>query len=374
MRVTPGLVDAGVAAVAKFPTAHSSPPAVRRRNVTVPITAAHHATVQARVTAHESIDRSLDRTAMHLDDIKQALLDSYRADGGINHLDGANLPSQASVNQLAADFMHLLFPGYFEESGLTENALPAHVTRLLRDLDQRLVAEVEKCLRFAHVPDAAVVARARTTALLTELPALRKVIQTDVTAAYQGDPAARSVEEIIVAYPCVLVISLQRIAHVLYHQGVPLLPRMLTEFGHERTGCDIHPGARLGSHFFVDHCTGVVIGETATVGSHVKLYQGVTLGAKSFETDPDGNPIKGVKRHPDIGDHVTIYAHATILGGDTHIGEHSIIGSNVWLMKTIPPRSVAYYKGDQLVVRNREKREELVEGESTDGRPTDWQI
>jgi serine O-acetyltransferase len=318
---------------------------------------------------------------MHLDDITQALLASYRNDGGINHVDGANLPSQASVNQLAADFMHLLFPGYFEESGLTEDALPAHVTRLLGEIDRRLVAEVEKCLRFARVPEPAAAARSGSTALLSELPALRKLIQTDVTAAYQGDPAARSVEEIIVAYPCVLAISLQRLAHVLHHLGVPLLPRMLTEFGHERTGIDIHPGARIGSHFFIDHGTGVVIGETATVGSHVKLYQGVTLGAKSFETDPDGNPIKGVKRHPDIGDHVTIYAHATILGGDTSVGAHSIIGSNVWLMKSIAPDSVAYFKGDSVVVRSRRKHESLVgQGGATgvatsaDTTPSEWHI
>ena len=314
---------------------------------------------------------------MHLDEIKQALLDSYRSDGGINHVDGANLPSQASVNQLAADLMHLLFPGYFEESGLTEKALPAHVGRLLKQVDDRLVAEVEKCLRFAGVPDPAPAARARTNALLSELPSLRKLIQTDVTAAYEGDPAARSVEEIIVAYPCVLAISLQRLAHVLHHQRVPLLPRMLTEFGHERTGIDIHPGARLGSHFFIDHGTGVVVGETATVGSHVKLYQGVTLGAKSFETDPDGNPIKGVKRHPDIGDHVTIYAHATILGGDTSIGAHSIIGSNVWLMKSIPAESVAYFKGDSVVVRSRRKHETLVGGgkaASAESAAGEWHI
>ena len=316
---------------------------------------------------------------MHLDAIQQALLDSYRNDGGINHVDGANLPSQASVNQLAADFMHLLFPGYFEETGLTERALPAHVARLLGEIDRRLLAEVEKCLRFARVPDAAAAARTRTNALLGQLPALRKLIQTDVAAAYAGDPAARSVEEIIVAYPCVLVISLQRLAHVLYHQGVPLLPRMLTEYGHERTGCDIHPGARIGSHFFVDHCTGVVVGETATVGSHVKLYQGVTLGAKSFETDPDGNPIKGVKRHPDIGDHVTIYAHATILGGDTSVGANSIIGSNVWLMKSIAPDSVAYFKGDSVVIRSRRKVESLVgQGSaaptSADAAASEWYI
>ncbi len=297
---------------------------------------------------------------MHLDPLKQALLDSYQSDGLINHLDGANLPSQESVNQLARDCMHLLFPGYFEESGLTEKALPAHVAKLLARIDARLVAEIEKCLRFAKQEKPAAHARELATAFLEQFPALRKLISTDVTAAYRGDPAARSVEEIIVAYPCVLVISLQRLAHVLYHLRVPLLPRMLTEFAHERTGCDIHPGARLGDHFFIDHGTGVVIGETATIGSHVKLYQGVTLGAKSFEVDEHGSPVKGVKRHPDIGDHVTIYAHATILGGDTTVGARSIIGSNVWLMKSIPADSVAYFKGDSVAIRSRRKNDTMV--------------
>jgi serine O-acetyltransferase len=311
---------------------------------------------------------------MHLDEIKHALLESYRSHGGINHLDGSNLPSQESVNQLAADCMHLLFPGYFEESGLTERELPAHIGRLLSRVDKRLAAEVEKCLRFAQVADAAKKARECTETFLGQFPELRRVIKTDVDAAYAGDPAARSVEEIILAYPCVLVISLQRLAHVLYHLKVPLLPRMLTEYGHERTGCDIHPGARLGSHFFIDHCTGVVIGETATVGKHVKLYQGVTLGAKSFEVDNEGRPIKGVKRHPDIGDNVTIYAHATILGGDTHIGAHSIIGSNVWLMKSIPDESVAYFKGENLVIRSRRKKEALVELSVSPSHDHDWEI
>ncbi len=311
---------------------------------------------------------------MHHDDIKQALLASYERDGGINHLDGVNLPTQESVQQLASDYMHLIFPGFFEAKGVTRRDVPALVDHLLRAIEQRLATEIEKSLRFARDPAPAQRAAALTAAALNRLPALRQIIQTDVAAAYHGDPAARSVEEIILAYPCVLSISLQRFGHELYQLGVPLLPRMLTEYAHERTGTDLHPGATIGTHFFIDHGTGVVIGETAVIGNYVKLYQGVTLGAKSFETDSAGNPVKGVKRHPDIGDHVTIYAHATILGGDTRIGEHSIIGSNVWLMKSIPPRSVAYYKGDQLVVRHREKREELVEGESADGRTTDWQI
>lgn len=311
---------------------------------------------------------------MNLDEIKQALLASYKSHGGINHLDGVNLPSQESVNQLAIDCMHLLFPGYFEEKPLTQRDVPGLVERLLAQIDRRLSTEIEKCLRFAQAAKPAETARELTTTFLAQFPELRAIIKTDVDAAYAGDPAARSVEEIILAYPCVLAISLQRLAHVLYRLRVPLLPRMITEYGHERTGCDIHPGARLGSHFFIDHGTGVVIGETATVGAHVKLYQGVTLGAKSFEVDDEGKPIKGVKRHPDIGDHVTIYAHATILGGDTHVGAHSIIGSNVWLMKSVPAESVAYFKGENLVIRSRRKKETLVENVGRPSHDHDWEI
>jgi serine O-acetyltransferase len=305
---------------------------------------------------------------MSLDDVKASLLASYEADGGINHLDGTNLPAQESVNILARDLMHLLFPGYFSEIGSNRSDLPAWVGRMLKQVDTRLVAELEKCLRFAKRPEPDKGARTAATALLTRLPELRRLIQSDVTAAYHGDPAAHSVEEIILAYPCVLVIALQRVAHILYLEKIPLLPRMLTEFAHERTGADIHPGARIGQSFFIDHCTGVVIGETATIGAHVKLYQGVTIGAKSFEVDLQGNPVKSVKRHPDIEDHVTIYAHATILGGTTRIGTHSVIGGNVWLLDSVPANSIAYYKGDNLVVRPRSKQEQIVVDTA------DWQI
>jgi len=305
---------------------------------------------------------------MKPDAIKKALLESYDRDGGINHLDGVNLPSQDTVSELARDFMHVLFPGYFENTSLSKDDVPAWLDRLLAKIEQRLTAETEKSLRFAKDPDPAQNARRVANDLLTRLPEVRRVVQTDVTAAYEGDPAARSVEEIIVAYPCVLAISLQRLAHVLYGLKVPLLPRMLTEYGHERTGVDIHPGARIGTHFFIDHCVGVVIGETATIGDHVKLYQGVTLGAKSFDLDEAGNPVKGVKRHPDIGDRVTIYAHATILGGDTRIGSNSVIGGNVWLLDSVPADSIAYYTGDDLVIRARRKKEPMLEDAG------DWMI
>ncbi|MEN9661618.1 MAG: hypothetical protein RL324_567 [Verrucomicrobiota bacterium] len=304
---------------------------------------------------------------MSLDEVKAKLLASYEADGGINHLDGTNLPSQESVSILARDLMHLFFPGYFSEIGTKRSDLPAWVGRMLKQVDSRLVADIEKCLRFAKRPDPEKQASAAASTLLASLPELRRLIQTDVTAAYHGDPATLSVEEIILAYPCVLVIALQRAAHILYNEKIPLLPRMLTEYAHERTGTDIHPGAKIGPSFFIDHCTGVVIGETATIGAHVKLYQGVTLGAKSFEVDLQGHPVKSVKRHPDIEDHVTIYAHATILGGTTRIGTHSVIGGNVWLLNTVPANSIAYYKGDNLLVRPRHKQESLI----ADG---DWQI
>jgi serine O-acetyltransferase len=305
---------------------------------------------------------------MKLDDIKSALLSSYETDGGINHLDGVNLPSQASANEISRECMHLLFPGFFEETRLEKKDLPGLVDGLLTKIGARLEVEIEKSLRFAKDPDPGARAKTITIEALGRLPELRRAIRTDVEAAYQGDPAALSYEEIILAYPCVLAISLQRFANVLYSLRVPLLPRMITEFAHERTGIHIHPGAKIGTHFFIDHGTGVVIGETATIGSRVKLYQGVTLGAKSFETDNKGNPVKGVKRHPDIGDNVTIYAHATILGGDTRIGANSVVGGNVWLIDSVPANSIAYFKADDLVIRPRQRKETLV------GYVEDWVI
>ena len=301
---------------------------------------------------------------MSLEDTLQALLRSYETEGGINHLDGSNLPSDQSINRLANEVMHLLFPGFFENQPIAQAEVPSVIRAKLSAVHTRLREEAAKAFTFAGPAVCAdPVGRASDVAdaVLARLPELRRIVQTDVQAAYAGDPATRHVEEIILAYPCVLVISIQRFAHELYRMGVPLLPRMLTEYAHERTGCDIHPGARIGAHFFIDHCTGVVIGETATIGDHVKIYQGVTLGAKSFEVDTAGNPVKGVKRHPDIGDHVTFYAHATILGGETRIGPHSIVGANVWLLETIPGNSIAYYKNESLVVRSRQKREAAVE-------------
>jgi serine O-acetyltransferase len=183
---------------------------------------------------------------------------------------------------------------------------------------------------------------------LGELPAIRELLQTDIEAAYEGDPAAASNEEIILSYPGLEAIAIQRCAHLLYQARVPLLPRMMTEWAHTRTGIDIHPGAQIGPHFFIDHGTGVVIGETCIIGRKVKLYHGVTLGARSFAKDERGQLVKGGKRHPEVGDHVAIYPNSTILGGETIIGSGSTIGANVFLMHSIPPGSLVVYEEKQL--------------------------
>ena len=175
--------------------------------------------------------------------------------------------------------------------------------------------------------------------LIDALPGILEILKTDIRAGYEGDPAAKSTDEIILTYPAFKAITIFRVAHKLYEMNIPLIPRIMTEYAHKITGIDIHPGATIGRYFFIDHGTGVVIGETTTIGEHVKLYQHVTLGAKSFETAPDGSLVKGIKRHPDIGDHVVIYAGATILGGDTRIGAGSVIGGNVWLTHSVPEGS-----------------------------------
>ena len=175
----------------------------------------------------------------------------------------------------------------------------------------------------------------KVSEFLDELPLIKEELETDIQAAYVGDPAAKTLEEIMLAYPAFEAISIYRLAHRFYTMGIPLIPRMMTEYAHQITGIDIHPGATIGRYFFIDHGTGVVVGETTTIGDNVKLYQGVTLGAKSFPTDENGNPVKGINRHPDIGNNVVIYSGATILGGNTSIGDDCVIGGNVWLTHSV---------------------------------------
>jgi len=188
------------------------------------------------------------------------------------------------------------------------------------------------------------------------LPDVRELLRTDIEAAYEGDPAALYSEEIILSYPFIEAIAIQRLAHVLYLAGAPIIPRMMTEWAHSRTGIDIHPGARIGSQFFIDHGTGVVIGETCKIGKRVKLYHGVTLGARSFAKDEAGHIVKGGKRHPNVEDNVTIYPNSTILGGETIIGANSTIGANVFLMHSVPPDSLVIYEEKQLVIHDKSAR------------------
>ena len=194
-------------------------------------------------------------------------------------------------------------------------------------------------------------ARRLLSSFLSSLPSLRKLLTLDVQAAYDGDPAALTYAEVLLAYPGLLAIAAHRIAHVLYTLRVPIIPRLMSEWVHTQTGADIHPGASIGPSFFIDHATGVVIGETAQIGDSVKIYQGVTLGAKSFELDPSGLPVKHLKRHPTVRDHVILYANATILGGDVVIGHHSVIGSNVFLTDSVPPRTLVAAAHPDLVKR-----------------------
>ena len=253
------------------------------------------------------------------------------------------LPSRATVARILERLQTILFPGYHGASDVTARNLRY---RLGDELDQVAVALAEQirrglCFdRHDATPGGAQAARAQelTGAFLTRIPAIRRTLATDVHAAFEGDPAARSPDEVLFCYPGIVAITYQRIAHELYLLEVPLLPRMITELAHAGTGIDIHPGAAIGERFFIDHGTGVVIGETCVIGAGVRLYQGVTLGARSFPLDEHGNPIKGIPRHPIVEDDVIIYSGATVLGRIT-IGRGSVIGGNVWLTHSVPPRS-----------------------------------
>ena len=226
-----------------------------------------------------------------------------------------------NTEQLTDRLISAMFPSYAAASLSRESAL--------LEASELLIECLDRVLPMGRDPEAV------AGALFAALPEVQRQLQTDLAAAYEGDPAAASVDEIILCYPAFPAIAAYRLAHVLYLEKVPLLPRMMTEYAHRTTGIDIHPGATIGDSFFIDHGTGVVIGETTTIGDHVKLYQHVTLGAKSFELGPDGNPVKGIKRHPDIGDRVVIYAGATILGGRTRIGSDCVIGGSVWLTHSV---------------------------------------
>ena len=243
-------------------------------------------------------------------------------------------PTREGVRAVIDGFLCLLYPDYFPgASGV------CGLESLFRLLKRELTAAYALFGR-----DAVVDTESLAYELLERLPYIKSMLNKDVVAIYEGDPAATSPEEVILSYPGFFAIAIYRVAHEFYVRRVPYIARLMTEYAHERTGIDIHAGATIGEYFFIDHGTGIVIGETTTIGSRVKLYQGVTLGAKSFELDEDGNPVKGIKRHPDIGNGVVIYANATILGGKTKVGDNAVIGGNVWLTHSVAEGETVYYQ------------------------------
>ena len=271
------------------------------------------------------------------------LIASYAKVGGINHLDGGNLPSKFAIASITTDLLRLLLPGFFDEKPIQTSELKVEISMLMDSVSERLEDEIAKSIKHKHPGNISTIpprqlARKITNEFLGTFPEIRKLLKTDVEAAYSGDPAAISHEEVVVAYPFIETIAVQRMAHQLYKRDITLIPRIMSEWAHSRTGIDLHPGAKIGSHFFIDHGTGTVVGETTIIGNNVKIYHGVTLGAKSTSRVEE---LRGSKRHPTIEDGVTIYPGATILGGETVIGSNSTIGGNVFLIHSVPPDSLA---------------------------------
>ncbi len=291
-----------------------------------------------------------------LSTLVEAVVASYRSDTRGQHIGRAFLPSKTEIVSILEMFIELVFPGYFGQLGITDEDVSFHVGQLLSKLRDLLAHQVEQCL--CHAAENGLVldpcrneALRITREMLSRITKLRSLVIDDVQAALDGDPAAKNLHEIILSYPGLLAVTVYRIAHELHTLGVPLLPRIMTEWAHSRTGADIHPGATIGRSFFIDHATGVVVGETTHIGDHVKLYQGVTLGALSHPRDEEGKVIRNTKRHPTVEDHVTIYANATVLGGLTVLGAGSIIGGSVFITRSVPPRARVALKPPELTVR-----------------------
>jgi len=288
---------------------------------------------------HQSEERWVENG---LPNLVEKIVSNYSTFGGMDHLEGKDLPSKNVVIEVLDDLFTVLFPGYLGDSEISKANIKYHLGTKLTSIYTRLTNEVEKslkyiCRKISECPQDICQKRAHVVVkeLLEVLPEIRSTLSSDIEAAYNGDPAAVSTDEVILSYPCVMAITTYRIAHELYVRCVPLIPRIMSEHMHSLTGIDIHPGAKIGRSFFIDHGTGGVIGETAEIGENVKLYQGVTLGALSFPKDEKGNIIKGRKRHPTIGNNVVIYSGATLLGGDTVIGDNVVIGGNTWITTSV---------------------------------------
>lgn len=283
------------------------------------------------------------------------IVESYQEIGGINHISGPTLPSRARMIRIVEDFEAVIFPGFHEEEPARVENLKFAIAERLNRLTRGLTEEFNKSLCFDRNHEGTGAngsdgcrdeAEDLALEIVAMIPEIRRCVRMDVEAAFAGDPAAKSHEEVILAYPGLEAVLIHRVAHEMWIRGIPLFPRMMSEYVHGLTGIDIHPAARIGDFFFIDHATGVVIGETTVIGRNVKIYQGVTLGAMSVRKGSANE-----KRHPTIEDNVTIYSGATILGGNTTIGEGSVIGGNVWITSSVPPNSRVFYKASDITTR-----------------------
>jgi serine O-acetyltransferase len=294
--------------------------------------------------------------------VSQALLRSYLSDERARRISHRYLPSREAIVEVLESVLDLMYPGYFGRRDLSQENLAGHIAQAVAALAPKIEREMEHCLCYGQerdatrtgIGDCAPRARKLTQVFLERLPDIRHLLVRDVQAAFDGDPAASNLDEVILAYPGLLAVSVYRIAHALYDLGVPMMARIMTEWAHSKTGCDIHPGAKIGAAFFIDHATGVVIGETTEIGEGVKLYQGVTLGALSFPRDASGAVIRGKKRHPTVESGSTLYANATVLGGQTIVGAGSVIGGSVFLTHSVPARSRVSLKEPELRVATRD--------------------
>ena len=309
------------------------------------------------------------RLKQQLPDLTDQIVQTYTDIGTIHHLGHSPLPRYDEVISAVEDLKDIIYPGYRRREGLHLDNITYHVGDLIDGLHDKLTTQIARALRHeARVSndgrprdhDAAHDAQGQSMAIafLERIPDLRRMLAMDVQAAYDGDPACKNIDEVIFCYPGLEAVTVFRLAHELHRLHVPFVPRMMTEWAHQQTGIDIHPGAQIGDYFFIDHGTGVVVGETCEIGARVKLYQGVTLGAVSFDIDTAGNLVRGAKRHPTIEDRVVIYANATVLGGRTVLGHDSVVGSSVWLTRSIEPHTTVLLEKPNLRMRS-EPSEEL---------------
>lgn len=300
-----------------------------------------------------------------LPQLTQRIVETYDNVGKINHLGHCPLPNYDEIITATNELKEIIYPGYRKREGLHRGNVGFYVGELVDRLHDRFTTQIGRALRHEagatdpdsphdceSIQDYEALGQAKTLLFLERIPELRARLATDVQAAYDGDPACKSLDEVIFCYPGLEAITVYRLAHVLYELNIPFIPRMMTEWAHSRTGIDIHPGANIGNFFFIDHGTGVVIGETTDIGEHVKLYQGVTLGALSFKTDEEGNLVRGTKRHPTLEDRVVVYANATILGGNTTIGHDAIVGSSVWLTRSVTPHATVVLESPRLKMKS----------------------